>query len=540
MLPSQLPAGQEVFQAAVSPRYMALNSSLEGLDLQRPTKDMVRALSIPQARALSGPQVDKILKAKLEDELSTKWLMKEQECWYRPQRPHYASTLSERNGGSSSSEPRNRPMPDIAVLMVDNRRPIPYEVVGTELRSPESWGLPRVQLTSDWTPVDPQVTIFQMSTIINHIYSQLHGYRFYLENPCPSLRLGVDNETWRLSVTPSEMKNPRFQVPLRPSLVVYHNNDPVCPPIPSSERLGPFPPRGPPWAKLAAIRYLMRRHEFILYLDSDCFVTEVWQPLEPLLNVTGLLNGSKWIAAAQEFPPQKLRGDWRAGLANSGVLLMVGSRIAGKTLLETMERWIFPPGNPTWMFKWPFEQHALTRVFFYGNRDRYTLLRPGCPINSPFGAFLRHMVGGTPHRQVYHPDHRLPWLRNAVQCVVRGINGKTGAALERCNPNEPNIVHNLTGCVDDGNLLKQMTPIAPRVFSRIRSSDWMSCCGYCNADVRCTAWTFAWQWPVTMRNCMLLDKYSGFRWLRGRVSRVKASSPFVPPARSYTVPEPLF
>jgi len=184
--------------------------------------------------------------------------------------------------------------------------------------------------------------------------------------------------------------------------------------LPADHRLGPFPPRGPPWAKLAAIRYLLRRHAHLAYIDSDVFVTEVWQPLPPLLEATGLLRGERWIAAAEEFPPQKLRRDTRAGLANSGVLLLAGAPIAGAGILRAIEEWIWPVGNPTWSFKWPFEQNALTTVVFRRYPRRYTLLKPGCPLNSPFGALLRHLVGGTPHRAVYHPDHRTAWLAEAL------------------------------------------------------------------------------------------------------------------------------
>eukprot|EP00966_Prymnesium_polylepis_P161016 3720550-Prymnesium_polylepis.1 len=63
----------------------------------------------------------------------------------------------------------------------------------------------------------------------------------------------------------------------------YLAKHPICPALPAAHRLGPFPPRGPPWTKLAAIRYVARRHAFVAYVDSDVFVPEVWQPLAPLL-----------------------------------------------------------------------------------------------------------------------------------------------------------------------------------------------------------------------------------------------------------------
>ena len=129
----------------------------------------------------------------------------------------------------------------------------------------------------------------------------------------------------------------------------------------------------------------------------------MWQPLEPLLELTGLRGGGRWVAAAQEFPPQKLRNDYRAGVANSGILLdggRAGGGRFGDAMRLAIEEWIWPPlgeSNPTWMFKWPFEQNGLTKTFYEALPDRCVLLRPGCPINSPFGSFLRHFVGGTPH-----------------------------------------------------------------------------------------------------------------------------------------------
>lgn len=181
---------------------------------------------------------------------------------------------------------------------------------------------------------------------------------------------------------------------------------------------------------------------------SAC-VPQVWQPITPLLQKTGLLNGTRWIAAAEEFPPQKLRRDFRAGIANSGVLLLAGAPTAGAEVLEAVERWIWPDGNPTWMFKWPFEQNALTQVVFRGYADRYTLLKPGCPINSPFGALIRHFVGGSPHRAIYHPDHRLPWLVDALRCTLHATahsGAPEASPLKRCTPNERSIQLDVTGC----------------------------------------------------------------------------------------------
>ena len=58
------------------------------------------------------------------------------------------------------------------------------------------------------------------------------------------------------------------------------------------------------------------------------------------------------------------------------------------------------------IFNWPFEQNALSTTVLKAYAGRIVKLRPGCPLNSPFGAYVRHYVGGTPDRSVYHPDHR--------------------------------------------------------------------------------------------------------------------------------------
>jgi hypothetical protein len=249
-----------------------------------------------------------------------------------------------------------------------------------------------------------------------------------------------------------------------------------------------------------------------------------------------MLDG-KWIAAAEEFPPQKLRRDYRAGLANSGVLLMAGVPVAGVGILRALEAWIWPQtGNPTFMFKWPFEQNALTHIVFKGNPSRYTLLKPGCPLNSPFGAFFRHLVGGTPHRAVYHPDHRGPWTLQALHCTLRGL--APNASAQRCTPNEQRLQLNTTGC-DDSQVLHDRRPVAPEVLARLRAADWEVCCAYCNAEAGCAAWSYAYQWKASLINCWLLTGASGHSYKKGFVLGRRRSGP---PTRTlaYAVPPPLF
>ena len=144
----------------------------------------ILALSTTEARSLTGRQLDSIFKQRLQLELGTKWLMTRQECFYRPERPAYAMGAAP-NAGDSKGGPSaaGESSADIALLMVDNRPPMPYYVPGTSLRSPDGWGEPRLKLHAGWSPssLTPAST-FQMTVAINHMYTQLHGYRFYLEN----------------------------------------------------------------------------------------------------------------------------------------------------------------------------------------------------------------------------------------------------------------------------------------------------------------------------------------------------------------------
>jgi len=273
----------------------------------------------------------------------------------------------------------------------------------------------------------------------------------------------------------------------------------------------------------------------------------------PLPEATGLLRGERWIAAAEEFPPQKLRRDTRAGLANSGVLLLAGAPIAGAGILRAIEEWIWPVGNPTWSFKWPFEQNALTTVVFRRYPRRYTLLKPGCPLNSPFGALLRHLVGGTPHRAVYHPDHRTAWLAEALRCTIRALNrsADSRAPLERCTPNEERFEVDSHGCGEGDKNSLHTTPLSPTVLGRLRAADAEACCGLCNADEACAGWTFLWKWPASALNCVLLEAFEGVTHYEGRVTRAKVprtgggagatgAAGAAQQTRTYIVPPPLF
>ena len=487
----------------------------------------ILALSTTEARSLTGRQLDSIFKQRLQLELGTKWLMTKQECFYRPERPAYAMGAAP-NAGDSKGGPSaaGESSADIALLMVDNRPPMPYYVPGTSLRSPDGWGEPRLKLHAGWSPssLTPANT-FQMTVAINHMYTQLHGYRFYLENPCPARHIGVKEAAWRQSLDAESLR----RKPWSQDMEDYLNSEEVCHGLPADHRLGPFPPRGPPWMKLSALRYVLRRHAFVAFMDSDAYVTEIWHPLWPLLNATGLTRG-KWIAAAEEYPPQKLRKDRRAGLANSGLLLLAGVPTAGAAILQMMEEWIWPlvrrcdrtnptippeqrlGCNPAYFFSWPYEQNALTTSIFARYPDRFTLLRSGCPLNSPFGAFFRHLVGGTPAVSVYNDELRPAWAMLALQCtlgiVLGALHPQSGALrVTPCTPNEPTLLLDARGCTALHSQ-EDTVPVQPELIARVRAPDWTSCCALCNELRECSAWSHDEDQPAGLMNCRLIRSFA--------------------------------
>ena len=170
MPPGANPAAQDLIDSATIPQFLrAAGDYPPQPRLPNMTAESLRALTLSQSRMLKGGTMDEVIKNRLAGVLGTKWLMRAQECWYRAPRPAYAHA-----GAAAAAHP------DVALLMVDNRVPVPYEVAGTTLRSPDAWGAPRRRLASGWAPAgkaDGWGT-FQLALVTNHIYAQLHGYTF--------------------------------------------------------------------------------------------------------------------------------------------------------------------------------------------------------------------------------------------------------------------------------------------------------------------------------------------------------------------------
>ena len=646
-------------EAALTPQHLRYGSEIAPDVAALDSAASVRALTDAQARSLTGAHIDALTNKGLMDSLGNRWLMKQQECEYNPPS---RSWVPDARAHAVANDGRL----DVAILMVDDRSPLPYHIPGTPFQSPDAWGLPRTTLSRDylpprWGPMsvelanaeavaameaaasyrtgtpsksgraansyrDPpspgdgvdnngdesrssdtsqdgdgndsddsgdsgnssssksddsspesratrrgeaihaqgsidngktgsqrqrRISSFQLAVTINHIFAQLQNYAFYLEAPCVNATIGVSESMWSESISSALKRSRRGKYTTKHRR--YLKSERVCARLSAAHKLGPFPPRPAAWAKLAAIRYVARRHAFVLYLDSDAFCSRIWQPVEPLISLLGLRTAEKWLAVAGEYPPQKLRRDTRAGLANSGVLLLAGLPTAGPGVLRLLEDWIWPSrGVPLATFTWPFEQNALTQNVILGFKysRRVALLKPGCPLNSPFGAYIRHYVGGTPDRSVYHPNYRPAWLLAALRCTVGlvadaatsatrvGDSSRVGSPhievvqrAEGCAANEPELLLRLDAfCGQSSNfssaesgIMRGHRPVDGDVVARVSASWWRACCALCVHHEPCAAWGFHDDWPAHTRNCMLLNGFtavqrvSSARTMLGRI-----------------------
>ena len=192
-------------------------------------------------------------------------------------------------------------------------------------------------------------------------------------------------------------------------------------------------------------------------------------------------------------------------------------------------------------YAWPYDQNALSEIVLRFYRTRVTMLRPGCPLNSPFAAYVRHYVGGTPDHAVYAAAHRAGWMLDALRCTVSlvraaaaaaasdaaippaaaGLSGAAGAALRRpagCAPNEPWLAINVSGLCGDGGgagvtplaaapaVYRGVTPVGDVPLARVSAPWWRACCALCAAHAPCAVWAYDEEWPADARNCVLFGR----------------------------------
>jgi len=224
--------------------------------------------------------------------------------------------------------------------------------------------------------------------------------------------------------------------------------------------------RHPAWYKPCMALQLIKKHKYLIVVDRDTTVLKPRLRLEPLFNMSGLLNkrSGKIFAVAEEWGSCKkgvrcpLSGD-----VNTGVMLMRGS--AATT--EALRNWFYGPTRcKDWKAApdsgarpkgWPYSsppcrgcacilrgvhKWSYDQVGFYaavaGNeslKDKVSIFRSGCPINSPFADFIPHLVSGTPTSKVYNINHREPIAKNLQVCSSKlmEVPAGSGDPYARCS-----------------------------------------------------------------------------------------------------------
>ena len=140
------------------------------------------------------------------------------------------------------------------------------------------------------------------------------------------------------------------------------------------------------WLKLVALRAVLPKYEYVLYLDSDTYVRPPGTPdLAQMLMRDGGLTAKqdKLIAVTKEdrrFPD----------IANTGVIML---RNASKALDMLEDWWLAVIRHPEWsvlLKAWSFEQGAFTHVVHPQYKKHVSLLQLES-YNSPEGEHICHV-----------------------------------------------------------------------------------------------------------------------------------------------------
>mmetsp|Transcript_139741 Transcript_139741/g.247038 ORF Transcript_139741/g.247038 Transcript_139741/m.247038 type:complete len:420 (-) Transcript_139741:67-1326(-) len=245
--------------------------------------------------------------------------------------------------------------------------------------------------------------------------------------------------------------------------------------------------RAPHWMKPCMARVLLRKHAYLLIVDTDTFVSKPRLRLEPLFERAGLLT-KKYrpseisIAVAREWgscyagqrPP--ISGDH-----NGGILLLKQAPVVE----DALERWFNEPmdclpeddglleyrqvkprdvGWTRWtgyglipgnwletdphperckllissLRGWAYDQLGLSLSVSQNPAFQNVVYQfpSGCPLNGPWADFIPHLPSGTVGTMYYDPDDRLAVMRNMHRCVTTLLKTSSfyGADIyERCS-----------------------------------------------------------------------------------------------------------
>ena len=177
------------------------------------------------------------------------------------------------------------------------------------------------------------------------------------------------------------------------------------------------PGRHSAWLKLVAMRLILPRYDYVLYLDSDTFFRQPGSP-KVIENIVaeGQLDRGKIMAVTKE-------NESYPDIANTGVIALRNS----KETYQLLHDWWFSVvvHKQYMMYKqaWSFEQAAFTWVVYPAYNQSVSLLTLG-DWNSPEGKHIQHIWS------LFSLEEREDFFMNAAASAMEQLVGLSVRGLD--------------------------------------------------------------------------------------------------------------
>ncbi len=177
------------------------------------------------------------------------------------------------------------------------------------------------------------------------------------------------------------------------------------------------PGRHSAWLKLVAMRRVLPRYDYVLYLDSDTFFRQPGSPKVIENMVTeGHLDRGKIMAATKE-------NEEYPDIANTGVVAL---RNCKETYQMLHDWWFSVVDHKQYMMykqAWSFEQGAFTWVVYPAYNQSVSLLTLG-DWNSPEGRHIQHIWS------LFSLGEREGFFMNAAASAVERLDGSDDRGVD--------------------------------------------------------------------------------------------------------------
>ena len=179
--------------------------------------------------------------------------------------------------------------------------------------------------------------------------------------------------------------------------------------------------RHPAWWKLAAIRIMLHRYSFVLFMDTDAFFRQPGIPrvIDIMVAEAQLARGGKIMAVARDLSPPDI--------ANTGILLFAQSAQACNILHDWWYSVVHHAKYAKYRVAWSWEQAVFSQLLFSRYNESITLL-DASDWNSPEGKHLRNTRGDLPDR-----DREALFVEAALDMVdqLGGNDARQGGTSEQ-------------------------------------------------------------------------------------------------------------